>query len=92
MPVEKKFLMAWFVVINLLGIIIVCMDKRRAKQHRWRIRERTLFFFALLGGTLGVYFTMLLIRHKTQHKRFMIGLPLILLAQILLMILLTFSF
>ncbi|MBQ5843177.1 MAG: DUF1294 domain-containing protein, partial [Clostridia bacterium] len=50
-----------------------------------RIPEKTLFLTALFGGSLAMYITMLVIRHKTKHKRFMIGLPVIALAQAVLL-------
>lgn len=84
------FLQHWHIVlivylfmINLIGAMLVVSDKNRARQNRWRIRERSLFLAAALGGCPGVYFTMKKIRHKTQHKRFMVGLPVIFTAQLL---------
>lgn len=62
-------------------------DKSRAKKHKRRIPERTLFLTAAFGGAAAMYLTMLTIRHKTKHKRFMIGLPLIIFAQAALLIL-----
>ncbi len=73
----------YFIAINLTGVCLVISDKKRAKQNRWRIRERTLFLIAALGGCPGVYLCMKKIRHKTQHKRFMIGLPVIFVLQLL---------
>ena len=57
-------------------------DKRRARKHAWRISERTLFAAALLGGSLGAILGMYLWHHKTKHWYFVIGMPLILVAQI----------
>lgn len=57
------------------------VDKLKAKLDGWRVPEKTLFITSFLGGALGMYITMQLIRHKTQHKRFMIGLPVIILLQ-----------
>ena len=62
-------------------------DKSRAKKHKRRIPEKTLFITAALGGAAAMYMTMQAVRHKTKHKRFMIGLPLIISAQIALLIL-----
>ena len=70
-------LICYLLLINLLGAILVAVDKRRALRGRWRIAERTFFAVSLLGGTLGTYLCMRAIRHKTLHKRFMIGLPLL---------------
>ncbi|MDD6175461.1 MAG: DUF1294 domain-containing protein [Firmicutes bacterium] len=76
-------LIVYLLLINLIGAGLVVSDKKRARQNRWRIRERSLFLAAALGGCPGVYLTMKKIRHKTQHKRFMIGLPLIFALQLL---------
>ena len=70
--------------INLIAAVTVASDKYRARRRLWRVPERTLFLLAILGGMPGTYLTMKVIRHKTQHKRFMIGLPVILVLQLLL--------
>lgn len=57
-------------------------DKQKAKHHRWRIPEKTLFLLALLGGSLGTTMGMHCFHHKTRHWYFRIGMPLILLIQI----------
>ena len=67
--------------VNSVGAIITFYDKCAARHGAWRISEKTLFLFCILGGCPGVYFTMRLIHHKTLHKRFMIGIPLIFLMQ-----------
>ena len=76
-----KLLYLYFAAINILSIAVTVSDKRRAKKHKRRIRERTLFLFAFLGGSLSMYVTMRLIRHKTLHKSFMLGLPAIMILQ-----------
>ena len=58
------------------------IDKEKARRHRWRISEATLFTVALLGGSAGVLLGMYAFRHKTKHRRFTIGVPVILLAQL----------
>lgn len=68
---------AYFLLIWALSVILTCVDKRRARLHRWRIPERTLMLLSLLGGAIPMLITMKAIRHKTQHKKFMIGIPLI---------------
>lgn len=77
-------LIAYLVFINVFAVIITIVDKKRAKKSQWRIRERTLFIVSALGGSIAMLITMKKIRHKTQHKSFMIGIPLIITAQILL--------
>ena len=60
------------------------VDKIKAKKNRWRIRERTLFGSALLGGSIGALLGMYTFRHKTKHLSFTLGMPAILIAQIAL--------
>lgn len=70
----------YFVVINAAAVIVTCRDKRLAKKEgARRIPEKKLFLIALLGGDIAMYITMKKIRHKTKHKRFMIGIPVIIL-------------
>lgn len=76
-----KILLIYLAAVNLAGVAAVFWDKWRARHSAWRIRERTFFIFALLGGTPGVYAAMRLCRHKTLHRRFMWGLPAIFLLQ-----------
>lgn len=77
----------YFLAISLITAIVTATDKYKAKKGAFRISEATLFFLAIIGGALGEYLTMRLIRHKTLHKRFMIGLPLIIILQIIAVIL-----
>lgn len=76
-----------FLAVSLVTAIITAIDKYKAKKGAFRVSEATLFFLAVIGGALAEYFTMRLIRHKTLHKRFMIGLPLIIILQIIAIIL-----
>lgn len=72
----------WLCVISALTAAVTVLDKVHAKKHRWRVPERTLMLFALLGGSAAEWITMRLIRHKTLHKKYMVGLPLIFLLQL----------
>ena len=71
-------------IISLAAFAITSVDKVSAMRHTWRIRESMLFLIAILGGAFIMYLTMQLIHHKTRHKRFMIGLPIIFILQGLL--------
>ena len=74
--------LCYFAAISLITIIVTVYDKIAAKKRpRHRIRENTLLLLGLLGGSLAEYLTMLLIRHKTRHRKFMIGLPVIIAVQ-----------
>ena len=85
----KDFALWYFVFINALSAFICCADKIKAKKHARRVSEKTLWLLSLLGGSAGMYLTMHIIRHKTLHKSFMIGIPLIIIFQIILLLLLT---
>ena len=68
---------AFICIISIISILAVYTDKMLAIQEKRRIPEKTLYILALLGGSLAEYFTMRYVRHKTLHKKFMIGLPII---------------
>ena len=72
-------------VISLIAIIITCYDKIAAKHFPGhRTLEATLLAISAIGGSVAMYLTMQIIRHKTQHKKFMIGIPVIFFIQLLL--------
>jgi len=73
---ESKVLI-YFFIINGLGALIMVADKKRARLKKWRIPERVFFIFAFLGAGIGEMITMFLIRHKTRHLSFVIGIPVI---------------
>lgn len=81
-----QYLPWWYLAaISLIAVIVTCYDKLAAKKlPRHRTREKTLFFLSALGGSVAMYLTMHLIRHKTKHKSFMIGIPFIIVAQVAL--------
>jgi len=79
-----QYLAFYLLLINFAAFAACWADKRRARKHRWRIRERTLFGLAIAGGAVGLLMGMKTFRHKTQHKSFTIGVPFILLCQIAL--------
>ena len=76
--------MIYLAVVNLAAFALMGVDKRRAKRGAWRIPERTLFLPAILGGSPGAILGMQVFRHKTRHRQFMIGMPLILLVQMVI--------
>lgn len=83
----------YLAVISLVSIIVTVYDKRAAKANpRGRTPENTLMLLSLLGGSAAMLATMLIIRHKTKHIKFMLGIPLIIVLQIALVALLWFKF
>lgn len=80
-------IMIYLVVINLATFVTYGIDKWKAKKDKWRIPEMTLLGLAVLGGSIGAWLGMKAWRHKTMHKKFQYGVPLILLAQVTLVVL-----
>lgn len=72
----------YLIIMNLIGFILAYVDKQKAIRKTWRIPEKTLFFVAAAGGSIGFYLGMQVFRHKTKHLSFTIGIPLIILLQI----------
>lgn len=81
MDVWMKAGLLYLVILNIAGFISMGIDKAKAKKHAWRIPEKTLFLIAILGGSLGSILGMQVFRHKTKHKSFMIGMPVIFLVE-----------
>lgn len=81
-----KNIIIYLIVINLIGFYMMWSDKRRAKWGRWRIPENTLFMVTALGGGIGTIAGMYTFRHKTKKLKFTIGLPAILILEIILCI------
>ena len=82
-----KAMLIYFLIINLIGFLIMLIDKQRAIHKEWRIPEKTLIGVSILGGSIGMFIGMSSFRHKTKHKKFTIGVPFILLMQICIVIL-----
>ena len=78
-----EYLLAYLVIINAAGFLIMLVDKRKAKKNLWRIPERTIMTIAVSGGSLGVLLGMYTFRHKTKHLKFTIGIPVILAVQVI---------
>ena len=77
----------WVGVISLISMLVCIYDKIAAKKlPKHRTPEKTLLLLSALGGSLVMYITMQIIHHKTQHKKFMIGIPVIMVLQIALII------
>ena len=77
-------LLYYLIVINVVTFLVYGIDKWKAKKGSWRISEATLLILAAIGGSIGALLGMKVWHHKTMHKKFKYGLPLILLAQIAL--------
>lgn len=75
--------LAYIAIISLISIIVCVYDKGISKKNRveLRIPEAVLLLLSALGGSVAMFVTMLLVRHKTKHVKFMLGIPLIMIAQ-----------
>ena len=69
------YFLIYIIVINLIGFLMMLIDKNKAKKGSYRISEKAIFVTALLLGGIGVYVGMYKFRHKTKHLSFTIGIP-----------------
>ena len=79
-----QYIAVYIAAISLLAVILTIRDKRAAQKKKWRVRESTLLLIAALGGSVAMLLTMQVIRHKTKHAKFMLGIPVIIVLQIAL--------
>ena len=83
----KEIVIVYLVVINVATFLTYGIDKWKAKKSLWRIREASLLGLAVLGGSIGAWLGMKVWHHKTMHKKFKSGIPLILVVQIVIVLL-----
>lgn len=81
-----KNIIIYFIVINIIGFLIMYIDKQKAKKGKWRIPEKVLFIITALGGGIGTIAGMYTFRHKTQKIAFVIGFPAITILEIIAII------
>ena len=70
-------IIAILIVLNIIGFLSMFIDKKRAIYNKWRIKECILLAIAFFGGGIGSYIGMYTFRHKTKHKKFTIGVPIL---------------
>ena len=87
-----EYILLYLLIINIIGFLIMYIDKRKAKKGKWRIKEWTIMLITLLGGGIGTIAGMYTFRHKTKKLKFTIGLPTILITEIVLAIYLYINF
>ncbi len=78
----SDLLVGYIVIVNICGFLVMGLDKYKAIRNSWRVPEKTLFLFSLIGGSLGTWAGMYFFRHKTKHWYFEVGMPAILIAQV----------
>ncbi|MCI5656730.1 MAG: DUF1294 domain-containing protein [Candidatus Pseudoruminococcus sp.] len=76
-------LIAYFVIINILAVYATIHDKKSAIKHKWRVPESTLLILAAISGCVVMYITMRIIHHKTKKLKFMLGIPVIFVLEVL---------
>lgn len=76
-------LIGYIIIINIISFFIMLYDKRQAIYHNFRISEKTIFIVSLLLGGIGTYVGMYVFRHKTKHLKFTIGIPIVIILNII---------
>ena len=79
-----QYSMYYLLAINALSFLLYGLDKYKAKKRKWRISEATLLLMAVIGGSIGAWAGMRLWHHKTMHKKFKYGIPVIIILQVVL--------
>ena len=78
--------LAYFITVNVLGLVLFGIDKWKAKNDKWRISEATLLSLTVIGGSIGTWVGMKVWHHKTMHKKFKYGIPLVMVLQLALLL------
>ncbi len=74
----------YLILINIIGFILILVDKIKACKNKWRIKENTLLFISIIGGSIGELISMLIFHHKTKKNKFIIFIPLLIIIQIII--------
>ena len=85
----EQLILIHLIAINVVTFFMYGIDKWKAKRSKWRISEATLLGLAVIGGSIGAWLGMIVWHHKTMHKKFQFGIPLIIVAQVAMIIWLT---
>ena len=83
-----RLILLYLLIVNAIAFTLMLADKRMAQKNLWRIPEATLLMSAAIGGSIGSLAGMYAFRHKTRHLKFTLGVPAILMAQIVIAFLL----
>ena len=81
-----NIILGYLLAVNITSFLLYGIDKYKAKKGRWRISEATLLLMAVIGGSIGAWAGMRLWHHKTMHKKFKYGIPVIIIMQIALVV------
>lgn len=83
----KNLLYIYIFLINILGFLLMYIDKQKTINNKWRISETSLLSLSIVGGSIGIYIGMNKFRHKTKHNKFKIGIPIIIFIQVFFIVL-----
>ena len=82
----SHFILVYLIIVNMLGLVLFGIDKWKAKHDKWRISEATLLSVTAIGGSIGAWVGMKVWHHKTMHKKFKYGIPLVMVLQFSLLL------
>ena len=77
-----NIILGYLLAVNIASFLLYGIDKYKARKGRWRISEATLLMMAVIGGSIGAWSGMRLWHHKTMHKKFKYGIPIIIILQV----------
>ena len=77
-----NIILGYLLAVNIATFFLYGIDKYKAKKGKWRVSEATLLLMAVIGGSIGAWTGMRLWHHKTKHKKFKYGIPLIIIMQV----------
>ena len=80
-----KYIIPYLIIINFISFLLIAIDKRKAIKNKYRISEKTFFIFSFIGGSLGTLLGMFQFHHKTKKLKFLIGIPILFLFNILVL-------
>lgn len=75
----------YITAVNIAAFAVMGADKYKAQRNKWRISEASIFALGLIGGGAGLYFAMKLFRHKTRHLEFRLGIPVLVIINIIML-------
>ena len=87
-----NIILGYLLAVNITSFFLYGIDKYKAKKGKWRISEATLLLMAVIGGSIGAWAGMRLWHHKTMHKKFKYGIPIIIIMQVALAVYLLTNF
>ena len=82
METWEIIVLIYLIIVNLIALCMYAIDKSKAQKNKWRIPEKALFLIAIIGGSIGALAGMYIFRHKTKHWYFVVGIPAILIVQV----------